>query len=674
MCYNYFRSSLCGLSPTHLQMSGQRKVVCVTGGSGYIASWLVKLLLHRGYTVKATVRDLSDPKRTEHLLDLDGAKERLHLFKANLVEEGSFDPVVDGCESVFHVASPVFLGTNDPHADLIEPAVKGTENVLRSCARFPSVKRVILTSSMASVAFNGKPLTPDVVVDETWFSDFAFCVSNKLWYMASKTLAEETAWKFAKENGIDLVTINPGLVIGPLLQPTLNYLCRAVSGQHKWRSSRSTKIAKFVDVRDVAYAHIQALEIPSASGRYCLVGRVTHFSNAVKIAHELYPTLPLPEKCADDKASPLVYEVSKEKAKTLGLDYIPLEVSVKDTIEIATGTERMSRGGDGKVVCVTGGSGYIASWLVKLLLQRGYTVKTTVRDPNDPKKTEHLLALDGAKERLHLFKADLLEEGAFDPVVDGCEGVFHTASPVSLSPTDDPQVDLIDPALKGTLNVLRSCAKVHSIRRVVLTSSLAACIYSGKPLNHDVVIDETWHSDPAICKELKAWYALSKTLAEEAAWSFAKENATDLVIMNPSFVIGPLLQPTLNLSVEMILNLVNGAETYPNAYYRCIDVRDVANAHIQAFEIPSASGRYGLTANVTAFSEVLKIIHENYPTLRLPEKSEESTYKPYQVSKEKAKTLGISFTPLDLTLVLIEFDENLLSISGFFWLKLKTLL
>ncbi|KAG5238463.1 cinnamoyl-CoA reductase family protein [Salix suchowensis] len=311
----------------------------------------------------------------------------------------------------------------------------------------------------------------------------------------------------------------------------------------------------------------------------------------------------------------------------------------------------MSRGGDGKVVCVTGGSGYIASWLVKLLLQRGYTVKTTVRDPYDPKKTEHLLALDGAKERLHLFKADLLEEGAFDPAVDGCEGVFHTASPVSLSPTDDPQVDLIDPALKGTLNVLRSCAKVHSIRRVVLTSSIAACIYSGKPLDHDVVIDETWHSNPAICKELKAWYPLSKTLAEEAAWSFAKENATDLVVMNPSFVIGPLLQPTLNLTVEMILNLVNGAETYPNGYYCCMDVRDLANAHIQAFEIPSASGRYGLSANVTAFSEVLKIIHENYPTLRLPEKSEESMYKPYQVSKEKAETLGISFTPLDLTLV-----------------------
>ncbi|RVW20375.1 Dihydroflavonol 4-reductase [Vitis vinifera] len=90
--------------------------------------------------------------------------------------------------------------------------------------------------------------------------------------------------------------------------------------------------------------------------------------------------------------------------------------------------------GQGKVVCVTGRArqGGVrdrsfwvhSSWLVKLLLQRGYTVKATVRDPNDPKKTEHLLALEGAKERLHLFKANLLEEGSFDSVVDGCDEYF----------------------------------------------------------------------------------------------------------------------------------------------------------------------------------------------------------------------------------------------------------
>ncbi|RYR69603.1 hypothetical protein Ahy_A03g016163 [Arachis hypogaea] len=94
----------------------------------------------------------------------------------------------------------------------------------------------------------------------------------------------------------------------------------------------------------------------------------------------------------------------------------------------------------GNVVCVTGASGYIASWIVNFLLQRGYTVRATVRDPSDPKKVEHLLKLNGAKERLHLFKADLLEEGSFDSAIEGCDGVFHTASPVLLHVVKDPEV------------------------------------------------------------------------------------------------------------------------------------------------------------------------------------------------------------------------------------------
>ncbi|XP_054799886.1 phenylacetaldehyde reductase-like [Prosopis cineraria] len=247
--------------------------------------------------------------------------------------------------------------------------------------------------------------------------------------------------------------------------------------------------------------------------------------------------------------------------------------------------------GKGKVVCVTGASGFIASWLVKLLLLRGYSVRATVRDPNDPSKTEHLLKLEGAKERLNLIKANLLEEGSFDSAVEGCHGVFHTASPVLLG-VNDPQTELIEPAVKGTLNVLKSCAKSPSVKRVILTSSLAAVLCNGKPLNPDVIVDETWFSDPDICKEYGEWsgYALSKTLAEEAAWKFAKENNIDLVALNPSMVIGPLLQPALNTSVQAILILLNGAETFPNSSFGWINVKDVANAHIQAFEIPSASG------------------------------------------------------------------------------------
>ncbi|XP_015573868.1 phenylacetaldehyde reductase-like [Ricinus communis] len=314
-------------------MSGEGRVVCVTGGSGYIASWLVKLLIHHGYTVKASVRDLNDLKKTEHLRVLDGAKERLHLFKANLLEEGSFDPIVDGCEGVFHTASPVILSTNDPQAELLDPAVRGTLNVLKSCAKFPSVKRVVITSSISAVMFNGKPLTPDVVIDETWNSDQAFCEEKQLWYAVSKTLAEAAAWKFSKENGIDMVTINPGFVIGPFLQPTLNITTEVILKHVNGAQTYPNDNYRFVDIRDVGNAHIQAFERPSASGRYCLVASVTHFSEVLNIVRKHYPSLQLPEKCVDEKPFVSKYEVSNEKAKTLGIDFTPLEVTVKDTIE-----------------------------------------------------------------------------------------------------------------------------------------------------------------------------------------------------------------------------------------------------------------------------------------------------------------------------------------------------
>ncbi|KAK4441448.1 Cinnamoyl-CoA reductase 1 [Sesamum alatum] len=302
-----------------------------------------------------------------------------------------------------------------------------------------------------------------------------------------------------------------------------------------------------------------------------------------------------------------------------------------------------------KTVCVTGASGYIASWLVKFLLQRGYTVKASVRDPNDPKKTQHLLSLDGAKERLHLLKANLLEEGSFDSVVEGCDGVFHTASPFYHAVTD-PQAELIDPALKGTLNVLGSCAKTPSVKRVVLTSSVAAVAYNGKPLTPEVVVDESWWSNPDVCRKMQQWYVLSKTLAEDAAWKFVKEKGIDMVVINPAMVIGPLLQPTLNTSSAAILNLINaGGETYPNSTFGWINVKDVANAHILAFENSSANGRYCLVERVAHFSEIVKILRELYPSFKIPEKcmDDKPVVPTYQVSKEKAKALGVKFTSLE---------------------------
>ncbi|ONK55213.1 uncharacterized protein A4U43_UnF6340 [Asparagus officinalis] len=305
-------------------------------GFGQGSSLIICVGILTGYTdtLHKMLSQLSaDPKKTEHLRALYGANERLHLIKANLLEEGSFDSVVDGCEGVFHTASPFYHDVTDPQAELIDPAVKGTLNVLGSCIKTPSVKRVIVTSSIAAVAYNGRPRTPDVVVDETWFSNSEFCRMSKLWYVLSKTLAEEAAWKFAKENSIDMVTINPGMVIGPLLQPTLNTSSAAILNLIKGVSTYPNAAFTWVSVQDVAKAHILAYEVPTASGRYCLVERVAHYSEIVKILQELYPSLQLPQKCADDKPFMQTYQVSKEKTKGLGIDYIPLKTSLKETVE-----------------------------------------------------------------------------------------------------------------------------------------------------------------------------------------------------------------------------------------------------------------------------------------------------------------------------------------------------
>lgn len=294
---------------------------------------LIRCFLEELLTLFLLYSHTDDPRKTEHLLGLEGARERLKLFKANLLEEGSFDSVIDGCEGVFHTASPFYHDVKDPQVELLDPAVKGTLNVLNSCAKTSSVRRVVLTSSIAAVAFNGKPRTPETVVDETWFSDPDFCRSSKLWYVLSKTLAEDCAWKFAKEKGKELVAINPAMVIGPLLQPTLNTSAAAVLSLIKGAHTFPNATFGWVNVKDVANAQIQAFEVPSASGRYCLVERVAHYSEVVNILRQFYPAFQLPEKCADEKPYVPTYQVSKERAKGLGIEFIPLEVSIKETVE-----------------------------------------------------------------------------------------------------------------------------------------------------------------------------------------------------------------------------------------------------------------------------------------------------------------------------------------------------
>ncbi|PPR85882.1 hypothetical protein GOBAR_AA34808 [Gossypium barbadense] len=212
------------------------------------------------------------------------------------------------------------------------------------------------------------------------------------------------------------------------------------------------------------------------------------------------------------------------------------------------------------------GTGFIAAYLVKSLLEKGCFVRTTVRDPGDAEKVGFLMELAGAKERLKIMKADLTEDGSFDEAIQGVVGVFHTASPV-LVPYDQniQAATLIDPCIKGTLNVLRSCSKASSVKRVVLTSSCSSIRYRFDVKKQQITsLDESHWSDTEYCKRYNVlFYAYAKTVAEKEAWRVAKETGMDLVVVNPSFVVGPLLAPHPTSTLLLILAIVKGQEREP---------------------------------------------------------------------------------------------------------------
>ncbi|KAL2629038.1 hypothetical protein R1flu_013724 [Riccia fluitans] len=306
--------------------------------------------------------------------------------------------------------------------------------------------------------------------------------------------------------------------------------------------------------------------------------------------------------------------------------------------------------GEGKTVVVTGANGFIASWLVKFLLERGYTVRGSVRNPDDTAKVGHLLEFPGAKERLTLHKADLLTAGAYDEIVQGVDGIFHTASPFFLKGITDPEGQFLTPAVKGTLNVLQSAAKADSVKRVVLTSSAASATYNRSRNGRDVTADESWWSDADFCKERKLWYQMSKTLAEKAAWDFVKDKHFDLVVINPAMVVGPFLQNSLNTSTEFILEMLNGTmKEYPNISLGYVHVKDTAVAHVLAFETPAAEGRYILAKQVLHCEKLVEILKKIAPGCSVPSKMSGTGSKvpTYNLNCGKAEKLGITFTSVE---------------------------
>lgn len=256
-------------------------------------------------------------------------------------------------------------------------------------------------------------------------------------------------------------------------------------------------------------------------------------------------------------------------------------------------------------VLVTGASGFIALHCIDQLLKAGHSVRGTLRTMS--RSSEVCEAVGEFSERLEFAYADLTGDDGWVEAAHGCDFMLHTASPVPRG-VPDHEDELIIPARDGTIRAL-TAAKAAGVKRVVMTSSIAAISRdTSKPKNY-IYSEEDWtvieSADP---------YAKSKTLAERAAWSFAKDQDLELATILPGPVLGPLLGADVSASGDIVSMIMSGGvPVIPPIGTSPIDVRDVAAAHVAAMTIPEAAGnRFICVGEGVWMKEIAEVLSKAY--------------------------------------------------------------
>ncbi|KAI9079957.1 hypothetical protein K1719_038022 [Acacia pycnantha] len=302
--------------------------------------------------------------------------------------------------------------------------------------------------------------------------------------------------------------------------------------------------------------------------------------------------------------------------------------------------ESSEEGKKGKI-CVTGGTGFIASWIIRRLLEDGYSVNTTIRSlPGRKRDVSFLTNLPGASQKLRFFKADLSEPESFKDALEGCIGVLHTATPFDLQENESEEV-VTQRTIEGALGIIRACVNSNTVRRVVYTSSALAVVNNGKD---DDVMDEGFWSDVNYLRRVKpfAWnYAVSKTLAEKAVLEFGQENGLEVVSLIPSLVAGPFFCPNIPGSVRLSLPLLFGEKDQYGLLHRfhMVHVDDVARAHIFLLEHPNPKGRYNCSPFIVTIEEMAQLLSVKYPEFQIPSKESLEDIKGYKLPELCSKKL-----------------------------------
>ena len=260
---------------------------------------------------------------------------------------------------------------------------------------------------------------------------------------------------------------------------------------------------------------------------------------------------------------------------------------------------------DGKNVLVTGANGHVGFVLSKFLVERGYNVRASVRDKNNPELNAHLSPLN-----VQIVELDLMKPETIENAMEGREGLFQVAA-VYKSWAKNPQEEIIDPSIIGGINALKAARKAN-VKKVVFTSSTAAVGRSGpkgRALNEDDWNDKSKHP-----------YSYAKTEAERRAWEYANAVDMNVVVINPTAVIGPYFHrhPPSTMLFDKILK--GELKVLPPQTFGYVDVRDVALGHIRAYENENAQGRHILCTQCIDGFELMDLIQEVEPELEVPRK------------------------------------------------------
>ncbi|XP_010417131.1 PREDICTED: cinnamoyl-CoA reductase-like SNL6 [Camelina sativa] len=276
---------------------------CVLDASTYVGFWILNRLLTKGYSVHAAIRKNGESMLEEKIRDMEAKEERLEVYDVDVLDYQTILVALNNCNAVFCCLDNPEGYDEEKEVDV---EVRGAINVVEACARTESIEKIVFSSSLTAAIWRDNIGTQKDVDEKCW-SDLDFCLKKKLWHALAKTQSEKAAWALAMDRMVNMVSVNPGLIVGPSVaqqnpRPTMSYL-KGASQMYE------NGVLAYVDVEFVADVHIRAFEDTSACGRYFCFNQIVNTEDeALKLVQTLSPLIPMPPRYEKEMQGSEVYE------------------------------------------------------------------------------------------------------------------------------------------------------------------------------------------------------------------------------------------------------------------------------------------------------------------------------------------------------------------------------